>query len=237
MSAPRFTTLLLDLDGTLLDVEMRGFLEAYFSLAAARFGAPAESRRISQAMGDAARAMMAASDGARTVDLVFLETFAPAVDRTAAEVRTTFAAFYREEFERMRRLVHPLPGARAFVDGALGRGYDLVLATNPVFFLDPILARLRWAGLADVPFALVTGAELMFWTKPHAGYYRQILAMTGRGPEQCLMVGDDPRMDMAAKEAGIATWLTVGAGDPPRDAPLADHRGTLEQLAAWLRWT
>ena len=38
------------------------------------------------------------------------------------------------------------------------------------------LARLRWAGLADVPFALVTCAELMFWTKPHAGYYRQILA-------------------------------------------------------------
>ena len=50
------------------------------------------------------------------------------------------------------------------------------------------------------------------------------------------MVGDDPRMDMAAKEAGIATWLAVGAdGRAPREAPLADHRGTLGQLAAWLR--
>ena len=62
--------------------------------------------------------MMEAHDGARTVDLVFLETFAPAVGRTTAEVRTTFAAFYREEFERLHRLVRPLPGARAFVDGA-----------------------------------------------------------------------------------------------------------------------
>ena len=79
MSAPRFTTLLLDLDGTLLDVEMRSFLEAFFPLAAARFGGPAERRRISQAMGEAARAMMEARDGARTVDLVFLETFAAAV--------------------------------------------------------------------------------------------------------------------------------------------------------------
>ena len=75
---------------------------------------------------------------------------------------------------------------------------------------------MRWAGLADVPFALVTGAELMRWTKPHPGYYRQILALTGRRPEQCLMVGDDPRMDMAAKEAGIATWLAERDGDAPR---------------------
>jgi FMN phosphatase YigB (HAD superfamily) len=237
VSAPRFTTLLLDLDGTLLDVEMRSFLEAFFPLAAARFGGPGESDRISQAMGMAARAMMEARDGARTVDLVFLEALAPAVGCTPAEVRTTLAAFYRDEFERLRRLVRPLPGARAFAVGALGRGYELVLATNPVFFLDPIQARLRWAGLADLPFALVTGAELMFWTKPHAGYYRQILAMTRRRPEQCLMVGDDPRMDMAAKTAGIATWLAEGADQPPREARLADHRGTLGQLAAWLQGT
>ena len=235
MSTPRFTTLLLDLDGTLLDVEMRSFLEAFFPLAAARFGTHGEVRRIAQAMMAAAQAMMAARDGARTVDLVFLETFAPAVGRTPAEVRTTFAAFYREEFERMHRLVRPLPGARDFVVEALGLGCELVLATNPVFFLDPIRARLRWAGLADVPFALVTGAELMSWTKPHTGYYRQILAMTGRSAEQCLMVGDDPRMDMAAKEAGIATWLAERPDDPSRKAPLADHRGTLGQLAAWLQ--
>lgn len=234
MSRPRFTTLLLDLDGTLLDVEMRSFLEAFFPLAAARFGGPGEARRISQAMGEAARAMMAARDGARTVDLIFLESFAAAVGSSPAEVRATFAAFYRKEFERMHRLVRPIPGARAFVVAALGLGCELVLATNPVFFLDPIRSRLRWAGLGNVPFALVTAAEFMFWTKPHAGYYRQILAMTGRCPEQCLMVGDDPRMDMAAKVAGIATWLAVRADAEPREAPLADHRGTLDQLAAWL---
>jgi FMN phosphatase YigB (HAD superfamily) len=38
VSRARYRTLLLDLDGTLLDVEMRGFLEAFFPLAAARFG-------------------------------------------------------------------------------------------------------------------------------------------------------------------------------------------------------
>lgn len=234
MESPRPTTLLLDLDGTLLDVEMRSFLEAFFALAAARFGAPGEAGRIAQAMLAAAQAMMTASDGARTVDLIFLESFAAAVGRTPAAARAAFAAFYRDEFERLRHLVRPLPGARELLAEALARGFELVLATNPVFFLDPILARVRWAGLAQIPFVLVTGAELMCWTKPHAGYYRQILALTGRRPRQCLMVGDDPRMDMAAKEAGIATWLAVAEGAAPRAAPLADHRGTLGQLADWL---
>lgn len=234
MSAPRFPTLLLDLDGTLLDVEMRVFLEAYFPLAAARFGGPGETQRISRALGEAARAMMEARDGARTVDGIFLEAFAPTVGCTPAQVRDRFSAFYRDEFERLRRLAHPLPGAHAFVERALGRGCELVLATNPVFFLEPIRARVRWAGLADVPFALVTGAEVMRWTKPHVGYYRQILEMTGRRAEQCLMIGDDPRLDMAAKEAGIATWLAVREGDTPREAPLADRRGTLAQLATQL---
>jgi FMN phosphatase YigB (HAD superfamily) len=178
--------------------------------------------------------MMTAEDGARTLDLVFLEAFAPAVGRTPEEARATLDAFHRGEFERMRRLVRPIPGARCFVDRALALGCELVLATNPVFFLGAIRARQRWAGLGDVPFALVTGAELMNWAKPHAGYYRQLLSMLGRRPEQCVMAGDDPRMDMAAKEAGIATWLVEHDGATVRDAPLADRRGTLGQLGAWL---
>jgi FMN phosphatase YigB (HAD superfamily) len=233
---PRITTLLVDLDGTLLDIEMRGFLEAFFPLAAARFGGPADAPRITEALEAAARAMSEARDGARTVDQVFLESFAPAVGRTVEDVRETFSSFYRGEFENLRRLVRPVPGARAFVERALGLGCQLILATNPVFFLDAIDARVRWAGLSAVPsfFALVTGAELMCWTKPYTAYYRQILDMIGRRPEECLMVGDDPRMDMAAKRAGIATWLAVPAGAAPRNTPLADRWGTLEQLAAWL---
>jgi len=126
----RFTTLLVDLDGTLLEVEMRGFLEAFFPLAAARFGGPAEAPRISEAMNKAAQAMSEARDGARTVDCIFLESFAPAVGCTAEEVREMFASFYRGEFENLRRLVRPVPGARPAWRRALSLGCQLVLATK-----------------------------------------------------------------------------------------------------------
>jgi len=231
MPAPRFGALLLDLDGTLLDVEMAGFLEAFFPLAASRFGGPRERIRIARALGEAARAMALAGDGARTVDLIFLEGLAPAVGLTPDQVRAVFEDFYREEFEQLGRLARPAPGARALVDRALSLGIELVLATNPVFFDAAIRARVRWAGLDDVPFTLVTSAELMRWTKPHAAYFAQILALTGRRAEECLMVGDDPVMDMAARSAGIATWLAERVDGAPRDAPLALERGTLGQLA------
>jgi HAD superfamily hydrolase (TIGR01549 family) len=226
--------LLLDLDGTLLDVEISSFVEAFLELAASRFGAPADEPRIVGALGAAARAMALAGGGDRTLDHVFLETFAPAVDLTPGQVRAVFEDFYQGEFERLRGLTRPAPGARALVERALALGVELVVATNPVFFDAAIRARIRWAGLADVPFTLVTSAEVMHWTKPHRGYFAQILAMTGRRPEECLMVGDDPVMDMAAGAAGIATWLAVRRGQIPRKTPLATGRGTLHRLARQL---
>jgi len=214
-----------------LDVEMSSFLEAFFPLVASLFGPPREGARIARALGAAARAMALAADGARTVDLVFLESLAPAVGLTPDQTRAVLEDFHRDEFEQLARLARPAAGARDLVDRALAAGVELVLATNPVFFDAAIRARVRWAGLADVPFTLVTGAEIMRWTKPHAGYYAQILELTGRRPEECLMAGDDPGMDMAARRAGIATWLVERPGEVPREAPLADERGSLEQLA------
>jgi hypothetical protein len=47
------------------------------------------------------------------------------------------------------------------------------------------------------------------------------------------MAGDDPRMDMAAKVAGSRPgWSSTTSLDARE--PLADRRGTLEQLSNWL---
>lgn len=234
MRPPRFRTLLLDLDGTLLDIEISAFLEAYLPLAASRFGGPAEEPRLVRALGAAARAMALARAGERTVDHVFLEAFAPAAGLAPEAVRAVFEEFHRDEFERLRGLTRPVPGARALVERALARGVELVVATNPLFFDAAIRARIRWAGLDDVPFSLVTSAEVMRWAKPHAGYFAQVLALAGRRAPECLMVGDDPVMDMAAAREGIATWLAVRRGEAPREAPLAGERGTLQKLARQL---
>lgn len=234
---PRLTTLLFDLDGTLLDVDMTAFLGAFFPLAAGRFGTAAERQRIVDALIAAARLMMTTRAGDRTLDEVFLASFSREVGRSPEETRQIFAAFHREEFERMHRLTRPFADARPLLDRARAFGYELVIATNPVFFLDAVRARIRWAGLADLPFRLVTAAENMRHAKPQAGYFAEILGHVDRRPEECLMVGNDSRMDMAAGGLGIGTWLVTrpGGDEGPRlPGPAPDRSGTLAELEGWL---
>jgi hypothetical protein len=117
---------------------------------------------------------------------------------------------------------------------ALALGYELAIATNPVFFLEAIRARLRWAGLEGIPFALVTCAEIMRGAKPHRHYFTQTLRLLDRRADECLMIGDNPGMDLPAGLLGIGTWLVIPEPEEYLEVPGADLRGTLEELADWL---
>ena len=61
----------------------------------------------------------------------------------------------------------------------------------------------------------------------------EVLEKIGREPAQCLMIGDDPVMDMPAREAGIATWFVPTEGKSLKREG-SDYSGSLADLAAWL---
>jgi FMN phosphatase YigB (HAD superfamily) len=228
------STLLLDLDGTLLDIDMPAFLKVYFSLAGRRFVSPLELPRITPALAAAARKMAAYRAGTHTLDRVFLEAFSRAIKRPPIEVRGVFTAFHRAEFEQLRRLTTPRPAARPLLERAMALGYELAIATNPVFFLEAIQARIRWAGLEGIPFTLITCAEIMRCAKPHPEYFTQTLRLLGRRADECLMIGDSPAMDLPAGLLGIGTWLVNPEPEECQAVAGADFRGTLEELAGWL---
>jgi len=225
--------LLFDLDGTLLQVRMSRFLESYFPLLAARFGAGGDLPRFRAALIDSVREMMHSRDGKRLLSTVFLESFAPKVDRDAAGVTAVFEEFHRDGIDALRSLTKPLPEARPLLERAAALGYDIALATNPVFFRPAIDARLRWAGLGSFPFRFVSSADNMHFSKPHAEYFAELLEKIGREPSRCLMIGDDPAMDMPAREAGLATWFVPTEGKS-LEREGSDYSGSLADLAAWL---
>ncbi len=226
--------LLLDLDGTLLDIDIDPFLGAYFR---------ALGPLLSSVVGDgstpesALQALLAATDAMcrdhsdRTNREVFDETFASLTGARLTEPSAAAAidAFYQEVFPTLRGTLTNRPGADAVVKTARDLGLTVVVATNPIFPLAAIGERLAWAGFSVDEFDLVTSYETMRACKPSTVYYRQISDTIGIAPSECLMVGDDASLDMPAADIGMKTFY-VGNGP----APVSDWAGDLHDLAELL---
>ena len=56
----------------------------------------------------------------------------------------------------------------------------------------------------------MTSYENSCFTKPNPEYYKYLLKVLDKDPEDCLMVGNDVKEDMCAKKLGIDVFLMDG---------------------------
>ena len=227
--------ILFDLDGTLLVNPMERFLPPYFQLLAEELAHLIPPQELVVELVRCTNHVIAHPDPERTNAEAFWERFTAATGLARAEVQPIIDRFYEERFPALASYTAPRPEARAVVQRAFERGYQVVIATNPVFPRRAIEHRLAWAGVPaeEFPYALITSYENMHACKPHAAYYREILEVIGRAPGEAIMVGDEG-MDMAARAIGIRTfWVhdPVPKVPPP---PLAERHGTLADFARLL---
>lgn len=220
MLKKEITTVLFDLDGTLLPMDLDTFTRAYFGLLAqkaAPFGY--EPKPLVDAVWKGTRAMVE-NDGAVPNCDRFWKAFGDILGPEAAALRPVFDEFYAHEFDQAKTSVGQNPLARKAVRGLRGKGYDVVLATNPLFPLAGVETRLAWLGLAAQDFSFVTTYENSTYCKPNPAYYQEVLAKTGKRPEECLLVGNDAREDLAALQVGIPVYLVTDCLVDPDKADL-----------------
>lgn len=219
---------LFDLDGTLLDIDLRGFLHRYFAaLRAVPLGVPGDgldADRVVRAIMASTDIMMAEHPGRTNLD-VFRTSFGQLTGVSFDALWPAYERFYAEVFPTLQAEARPAPGARRAVDTALALGLRVALATNPIFPRVAVDHRLAWAGLDDVAFDVVTTYEDMTACKPHAAYFTQTAAMMDVAPRECLMVGDDVALDLPASDTGMRTFLAGGIR--PHGA---DYHGSLDEL-------
>lgn len=226
--------ILFDLDGTLLDTNMDVFLPRYFETLSARVAHILPPDRFIACLTQASRAMLA-NDGRDTNETVFSAAFYPLIGRTRQEMEPLFADFYARDFPKLRQYARRKPEARLVVQAAFDQGYDVAIATNPLFPLTAIEQRMEWAGVNDFPYRLVTTYENSRATKPNLLYFEQVLQAIGHPPQACLVVGDED-MDMVAAHLGCLTFLIPG----PRtklapSTPQPTWSGTLADFYALLQ--
>lgn len=232
MTPRRIRALLFDLDDTLLINDMEAFGAAYFRALAGKLRPLCPPEVLQPALDEAVRAMFRNDGRGGTNAEVFARIFFPRVGRTPEELMPLINEFYTHDFEALRRYTAPDPAARELLSLAVERGYQLAVATQPVFPRPAILARLRWAGVGaeEFPYAYISSYEQMRACKPHPYYFQTIVTALGRTPEECLMVGDSVETDLPAGKYGLKTfWVRRDRQEAAEDV-ICDAQGTLGDL-------
>lgn len=228
MAATNIKALLLDLDGTLLDINFGSFMDEYVTTMAARFSDEIPVDVFRRQLFQSTRAMIFNSKPGRTTLDAFLEDFNAAVPLPDDAV-ARFEDYYATEFPELGRWGRPHPGGRELVEAALKRKLLVVVATAPFFPEIAIRERLRWAGLDDIPFHFVTSSDKMTRSKPFPEYYLEIADRIGVSREACFMVGDEAVMDGAAAKAGMHVAL-VGPDKPSFSGPWIDDTPLVDDV-------
>jgi FMN phosphatase YigB (HAD superfamily) len=224
-----------DLDGTLLQVEMKQFIPAYTRGLAACFDDITEPKHFSDVLLRATLALLRRQDGSQSNESFFLEMVAGSLDIDVELYNLRLQQYCDGGLQQLADLVQPHPLARDVLERCSQAGLRVVLATNPVFPRPVVEARMAWGGLLDYPFELVTTYENSRFCKPHRGYFADILEYMELLPEHCLMIGNDTEHDLAARKAGVATFLVdTWIVDRCDGAFATDYRGELVDLCRFV---
>lgn len=219
-------------------MDMDEFLSQYFKAIAYKFSELIPPDLMRESILHATSAMVKNNNPAQTNQEVFMEHFMPRVSHFSQDLLSIFNSFYSYEFRDLKAFARPDPAAKKVVDKLAGRGYRLVLATNPIFPREAILERMRWAGVESAPWELITSYEECHFCKPNPCYFNEILSKMQLSGEQALMVGNDTVQDLIASTLGIKTYLAtdnlIDRGNSPWEP---DFRGKLIELPACLENT
>ena len=201
------TTILFDLDGTLLPMDQDRFIQSYLGRMAKKLAPHGyDPDLLVKALWKGTGAMVK-NDGSQSNEDLFWSVFNAVMGRDCRCDEPLFTDYYENEFQ----LVASDCGFDARAGEAIREiralGYHVALATNPLFPAIATHSRANWAGLNTKDFDLITTYENSRFCKPNPEYYRDILATLKLKPENCVMVGNDVSEDMIAESMGIRVFL------------------------------
>ena len=228
-------TILFDLDGTLAPLFQEEFIRKYLQLLVQRLVPMGyDGGKLTQALWKGVGSMIQ-NNGEQTNRQIFWEIFTRELGIQALALESILDDFYTREFDGARSVLREDADRSGLIRSLREKGYGLVLATNPVFPASAIETRLGWVGLAGSDFDYVTTYENSRRSKPNPGYYRDILAQIGKESENCLMIGNNPVDDMAAREAGLEVYLVTDCIENPDGLPIDGYpHGSFRELEAVL---
>lgn len=229
-------TLLLDLDETLLDTNLKMFIPSYYQKLAAHLSARVPPESLLKYLMLGTKKMMQSEDPAHTLREVFNENFYPFLGVDPESVHSVIEEFYDNVFPTIREVTKPIPGVEEFMEWAFAAGHTVAIATSPYFPRKANHHRLHWAGLPpeEYPFPIISSYEDFHFTKPNPAYFAEVLGRLGWPDDPILMVGNDVNQDLIpAAKLGLATYHSQDI-TPTTNGFVPTGTGRMAELRAWL---
>ncbi|MGD2156327.1 MAG: DinB family protein [Anaerolineales bacterium] len=232
-------TLLIDLDDTLLGNDMGTFIPAYLNLLSQHLSSYVDPKQMVPTMLDATQEMFQNLDPDCTLKDVFDAAFYLPLGLDEAALKHEIEGFYADIFPKLRTLTQYRPEAVELIENALSLGYQIGIATNPLFPLTAIRQRLNWAGLPsdDFPFLLIPSYETFHFAKPNPAFFAEFLGWIGWPQDPVVMIGNDRNHDIrGARLLGLpAFWISEREIDPEEGNSIPTASGNLDQVIPWLQ--
>lgn len=202
------TTIVFDLDGTLIDTAP-DLVESLNHTIAARDLAPVSYEDLTHLVGQGARVM---------IQRAFALRGAPLADEEIPALLDRFIDHYQAGMPGKSRLY---PGLIAALDRLKAAGYVLAICTNKMERLAvPLIERLA---LADY-FSAIAGGDTFAFRKPDPAHILATVERAGGKPDKVLMIGDSINDILAARNGNIPSIaVPFGYSDVPVESLGASH--------------
>lgn len=229
------TTILFDLDGTLLPMDQDIFAGAYMkglAVTAAPYGYDPKEFINSVVAGTRA---MVKNDGSKSNEIAFWDALANIYGDIIRSQIDVFDEFYRTDFQKISEVCGNTSKATEAISQVKSLGFRVALATNPLFPSIATESRIRWAGLNPKDFETFTSFETSHFCKPNLNYYKEMCEIIGVSPKECLMVGNDVSEDMIAEKLGMKVFLLTDCMINKEDKDISVYpHGSFDELMAYI---
>lgn len=219
-------TILFDLDGTLLSIDMKDFERIYYKSLSESFKDLISPEEFMKILYQAVITMVKNTEH-RTNEEVFMEAMKEHVQGDFEKYAEIFKTYYESGFSILKDAVRDTKVMQDATAILKDKGYEMVIATNPLFPKSAIDQRIEWSGVNRDHFSYVTYFETNHYCKPNVQYYQEILEEIGKESSECMMVGNDALEDLIAGRLGIKTYLITDHLLNRNNVEIvADHIGT-----------
>ncbi len=202
------TTILFDLDGTLIRMDQDEFIRLYFVSILDKLGRLGYDTVLMKNALESAVVATIRNDGQMSNEQRFWQAFDKISGGLSSKVKMQIESYYATEFSSViEASCEAYPRVREVLNFVKEKGLRPILATNPLFPMVATHGRIRFGGMSPSDFEYITAYENSSYCKPNPYYFTELLDKLGISPDECVMIGNDTRDDFSAHSLGIPVFV------------------------------